>query len=222
MVNFPVPGRNWTFASIKVAGCLILLLAAAACHAQGLFSVPSGDTLQQGTLSEDLELDSGPQLRSPKTLNILAVRYGLVDWLTIGEDFLLTGTVQGQPNFSLGLYAKGDLAVAGGYENVGVRSFGEQPYLSASLRVGAARLHTGWTRSNHDSLMAGAEYAVKDWLSIQADTITGRDNFTTAGFQVALGSRAALSLGYMHANDRRNGDGLFLDLNWTLTNHGAH
>jgi hypothetical protein len=201
---------------------LILLLATAACHAQGLFSVPSGDTLKQGTLSEDLELDGGPRLRSPKTLTILAVRYGLVDWLTVGEDFLLTETVQGQPNFSLGLYDMANLAIAGGYENVGVRSFGEQPYLSASLKVGSTRLHAGWTRSNHDSLMTGVEYAANGWLSIQADTITGRDNYTTAGFQVAFGSRAALSLGYMHANDRRNGDGIFLDLNWTLTSHGAH
>lgn len=209
------------FAPLKIAAFGGFSIIASLGFAQGLFSVPNGDTLKGGTISTDLELDGGPQLRDPRTLNILAVRYGVCDRLTVGEDLLLTGTFQGAPNFSLGLYADKRYALAGGYENVGVRSFGEQPYVTGSAKFGLARAHIGWTRSNHSSLMLGAEYAATDRLSLMADTITGRDNFTTVGAQYGLTNAISLTAGFMHANDRVNGDGVFLDLNWTVLTHGT-
>lgn len=207
------------FSPFKLALIALFCALASFTFCQGLFSVPSGDTLSARALSLDLELDGGPQLRDPRSLAITAIRYGVCDRLTIGEDFQFAGTVQGAPNFSLGLYADRRFALAGGYENVGVRSFGEQPYLTGSFRAGLARVHVGWTRSNHHSLMLGAEYAVTSRLSLMADTITGRDNFTTAGFQLGLTSKTSLSAGFMHANDRVNGDGLFLDFNFTYGTH---
>ena len=43
---------------------------------QGLISVPTGDVLEQGTLSMDAELDTGNRWRSPENLVLATWRYG--------------------------------------------------------------------------------------------------------------------------------------------------
>lgn len=200
---------------------ILLLALGVPAHSQGLYSVPSGDTLPQNQFSTDLEYDGAP--RRSEMLSILHARYGPANWLTVGADAKLTGPTVLSPNFSLRVYQDRIVSIAGGYENVGVRSFGEQPYATGSFTLGKARFHTGWTQGDRDELMVGFEFAATGRLSFQADTIGGKENFTTVGAQWFVDPRTSLTLGWMIANDPSAGNGLFIDLGWTVPGkkHGA-
>ncbi|MFA0732239.1 MAG: hypothetical protein LKKZDAJK_002968 [Candidatus Fervidibacter sp.] len=183
---------------------------------QGLISVPTGDVLEQGTLSVDAELDTGNRWRSPENLVLTTWRYGMTKWLTIGADVRLTRKVTAMPNFSVRLLRSSHWAMAYGVENVGVRSFGEQPYLTLSYASGRGRWHLGWTNDERDEGMTGMEWRLSRRLTLQSDFITGTGNFFALGFQYSLSESASLSIAYLRPNDRRNERGIFVDFNFSL------
>ncbi len=200
----------------KGLGVVLLASIGSSVFGQGLFSIPSGDVLPPGLIAADYQLNGARVLNSADTFAILGLRFGLTNRLTIGADFLTTGTAAGSPNISLSIIQNGFYSAAIGYENVGVRSFGEQPYAAASLNIRPVRLHIGWTRGDSDSAMFGLEYATHNNLVLQVDTITGNDNFTTVGIQWNMSDSAALAIGEMVPNERSAGDGLFVDLSYTF------
>ena len=183
---------------------------------QGLISVPTGDVIEQGTLSVDAELDTGNRWRSSEYLALTTWRLGVTKWLTVGVDVRLTRKIIATPNLSVRLLRSSHWAIAYGVENVGVRSFGEQPYLTVSRALGRGRWHLGWTNDERDELMVGVEWRLSHRWTLQSDFITGDSNFFAIGFQYALTENASLSLAYLHPNDRHNERGIFVDINWTL------
>lgn len=202
--------RKITLAVALLAG----MLAPRVC-AQSLFSIPTAETLDARTLTIDVEQDGGPQLHEPPTLRLATVRVGVTDRLTLGFDTKISGAWQVRPNFSFRLTKKdAPLSFAVGYENIGVRSFGEQPYAVASAKLGKARLHLGATRETGGlyRAMLGAERDLPHGLTLQADYINGDGNFFTVGAQKSLSHDFALTLGWMRANTRREPNGIFVDV----------
>jgi hypothetical protein len=192
----------------------LVFLHPSAASAQGLFSVPTADTLERRTWSLDLEQDSGSRWNSPQTLRLTSLRAAVADFLTVGLDVRLTGATVIEPNASLRLTRKGaPLAFAVGYENVGVRSFGEQPYAVVSRQFPWGRAHVGWTHDDGGHhLMLGLEHPLCPLVSLQADAITDAGNFITLGAQINLPAHFTLTAGYMRANSRSDEDGVYLDL----------
>src|SRR5437870_747818 len=133
---------------VLLLGPLLVLLASAG-QADDLISVPGADPGDPGSLSFSLEYDGGPSVHSSTALLLLSSGYDISRRLSLGADLLLAeGTRRAtvlSPNGSLLLLkTHGGLTARAGYQNVGVRSFGEQPYLSLSQPVRRLDLVAGW------------------------------------------------------------------------------
>lgn len=192
-----------------------LLFVPLAARADGLFSIPVAQNPDKGTTELILEQDaSGASFRSPDTLRIGTVEYGLTRQLAVGFDARLIGRGRVEPNFSLLLSRpKAAVNVALGYQNVGVRSFGEQPYVVASGNLGTFSLHGGLTRdSGGTHPMIGLEKHFGSKFELEADAINGAGNYITLGGQFALAKNANLAAGYMIANSRGDSNGLYLSI----------
>jgi hypothetical protein len=142
-------------------------------------------------------------------------RFGLTHWLTVGADVRLNRRVIVTPNFSLRLWRSSRWSIAYGVENVGVRSFGEQPYLTVSHRAGRVRWHLGWTNDERDRAMGGIEWQLTQRCTLQSDFIAGRGNFFAIGLQWSLSENLALTVAFLRPNARDDEQGVFVDLNWT-------
>jgi hypothetical protein len=116
------------------------------------------------------------------------------------------------PNGSyLFLTSKHGLRARAGYANVGVRSFGEQPFVTVAQSARQADFLAGWTRdSGHDRLIVGLEEKLSEQWSGVADWITGSGNFAAAGARYHLSGSRAVTLAYLRANNRSDGDGIYL------------
>jgi hypothetical protein len=210
-------------AAVSLLGAL-LVLPASDGRADDLISVPGADPGDPGSLSLSLEYDGGPSIHSATALGLISSSCDISRRLSLGADLLLAeGTRRVtvlSPNGSLLLLrTRGGLTARAGYQNVGVRSFGEQPYLSLSQSVPHLDLVSGWTRdSGHDRLMVGlAGNLARRWSGL-ADWITGSGNFAAAGVRYSLPGNRTIAVAYLRANDRRDGDGLYVAyaMNWQL------
>lgn len=208
-----IKNRSVLFILISLVS-LFMIFATSQVKAQGLFSVPTADTLPTKTWSFDLELDSGSRLNSSETLPLTTMRLAATDFLTIGFDAKLKRSVVISPNISLRLTPqKAPLSFAIGYENVGVRSFGEQPYAVLSQRIQDGRVHAGWTKDKAGNyLMLGFEHPISKTINFQIDYITGKDNFLTTGVQISIPDQWSITLGYILPNSSHTEKGIFLDL----------
>jgi len=189
------------------------LLAATSAHADGLFSIPIAQNPDKGATELIFEQDaSGTSLRSPDTLRIGTVEYGLRRWLAVGFDSRLNGPFKIEPNIAVQLTReKSPIGVNIGYQNVGVRSFGEQPYAVASRGFGSFALHGGVTRDgNGVHPMFGLEKHFGARFEIMADSIGGAGNYSTFGGQLAVARNVSLAVGYMISNSRGDTNGLYL------------
>jgi len=211
--------RGWLAGWVSVLAALALGWPGKA-SAQGLISIPSADALDRGQASLDLEYDSAWSFSDPTALSLATVQYGVAKRLTMGLDVRLT---QGssfeptvRPNFIYLLREKEQgLSVGVGIQNVGVRSFGEQPFLVLSQRWKRVNLHAGYTYEpdggNHRA-MAGAEVKLLPKLTWVTDYINGDGNFLASGLQVQLSPSTSVEVAYLHANDPAQEDGIFFDL----------
>jgi len=197
---------------------LVFLLGSGRAFADGLISVPTAEIPEAHTLAIDLEYDGGRALDDPTALSLLALDASLTHRLAAGMDLRLsqgsrlTATPRAHVTYLLRPMTRG-LGLAAGFQNVGVRSFGEQAFVVASGQVGRTGLHLGWTQdSGHPRAMFGLEQSLGRGISAVSDWITGSGNFAGFGLAVPLASDRSLTLANLRANDRREGDGLFLDL----------
>jgi hypothetical protein len=186
--------------------------------AGGLISVPTAEIPEPRTLAVDLEYDGGCGLQDPTSLSLLSFDARLTGRLAAGIDMRLsqgdrfTATPRAHVTYLLRPMT-GGWGLAAGFQNVGVRSFGEQAFAVASARAGRTELHVGWTQdSGHPRAMFGVEQALGRGVTAVSDWITGSGNFAGFGLELPLSSSRSLTLAYLRANDRRQCDGLFLDL----------
>jgi len=177
--------------------------------------VPTAQNPDKGEIELVIEQDaSGTSFNSSDTLRLASVEYGLTKRLAVGFDVRLSGKAKIQPNIALALTRPGaSIGLNIGYQNVGVRSFGEQPYVVASRDFKTFSLHGGATHdSNGTHGMIGFEKHFRQRFEILADYIGGRGNFATIGAQLGLAKDVNLEAGYMIANSRSDTNGLFLSL----------
>lgn len=192
-----------------------LLLAPPLARADGLFSVPTARNPDKGETAFSIEQDaSGTSFRSHDTLRLASVQYGLTKRLAVGFDTRLNGHAKIEPNIALVLTPpKSAIGVNIGFQNVGVRSFGEQPYIVASRDLASFSLHGGATHdSNGTHGMIGLENHFGKKFEVLGDYIGGRGNFATVGGQLSFAKNFNLEAGYMIANSRSDTNGLFLSL----------
>jgi hypothetical protein len=209
-------GRKGKTSMVKLPLLVLSVIGLASCaRADGLFSVPTAQNPDKSQIQFSLEQDaSGTSFRSPDTLRLATVQYGLTKRLAVGFDLRLSGKTKIEPNIALALTRpKAPVALNIGFQNVGVRSFGEQPYLVASRDFRAFSLHSGLTHdSNGTHGMIGAEKHFGKRFEILGDYIGGRGNFATIGAQFTLAKDVGLEAGYMIANSRSDTNGLYLSL----------
>ena len=215
MSRFRICRRVMAFAVALVLAALGFISPHSRAEAQSLFSIPTAESLEKKKVTVNLEEDTGSRLRSPETLRLTSVRAGLTDRLTVGFDARLSDAFVVQPAFSLRLTRKdAPLAIKIGYENVGVRSFGQQPYIIGShawKNWKKTHLHLGLTHDQGRNYgMFGIEREVSSGLTLQADYISGSGDFLTVGVAKELGKNLTLTLGFIHANSRDDEDGVFL------------
>lgn len=193
---------------------LVLGLAPLA-HADSLFSVPTAQEPDKGEVQFSLEQDTDrTSFRSPDTLRLATVEYGLFKRLSVGFDAELVGRSRVRPNISLLLTRdKAPVSAAIGFQNVGVRSFGEQPYAVLSRDFGGFSLHGGATHDSEGTHgMLGLEKPLGKRFEIVGDYIGGRGNYATVGGQLQIGKNLQLAAGWMFANSHDDSNGLFLSL----------
>jgi hypothetical protein len=207
---------------------MLLALAAAggwgsgAARADGLISIPTAATLDPGQTSVDLQYNGAGRLDVRSALGLVSVQRGVLPGLAVGFDLLLTAGEEFvpaiRPNFAyVPLRRERGLSAAVGYENVGVRSFGEQPFVVLSEQQSYGSLHVGWTYEpdgNNHRAMLGVDVPLRAGLDGMADYINGPENFANTGLSLDLGGGCGLTLAYMRANNRHRPDGIFIDLNW--------
>ena len=189
---------------------------AAVIRAQGLISIPTADPFPSHSLSVDFQLNSDSRLRSRDSLGLASFVYGISPILSAGVDIRLTGRPITLPNVSLQLCNGKQGAVAVGYENVGVRGFGEQPFVVGTFGSGERRFHLGWTQDDRNEAMAGIDFKIRRNLTLVADGITGSGNFVSAGFQFSISDTWSATLAYMHPNDPQVHSGIFVDIGFVL------
>lgn len=202
-----------TFSICASLACVLLVPTSA--RAGGLFSIPTAQNPDQGETTFTIEQDaSNTSFGSRGTLRLASIQYGLTKRLAIGFDTRLSGHAKIEPNIALVLTRpKSAIGVNIGFQNVGVRSFGEQPYIVASRDFASFSLHGGATHdSNGTHGMIGAEKRFGKKFEIMGDYIGGRGNFATVGAQVGLAKDLTFQAGYMFANSRSDTNGLFLSL----------
>jgi hypothetical protein len=201
--------------------CLVVLsvlLWNGRASAGGLISVPTAEIPEPRTLAVDLEYDGGSGLKDPTSLSLLSLDARLTGRLAAGMDVRLsqgdrfTATPRAHVTYLLRPIT-GGWGLAAGFQNVGVRSFGEQAFVVGSARAHGTGLHVGWTQdSGHPRAMFGVEQPLGRGVTAVSDWITGSGNFAGFGLALPLGRDRSLTLAYLRANDRRQSDGLFLDL----------
>jgi hypothetical protein len=204
---------------------LRLLLAAAACgivswpvvaRADDLMSAPGAAPGEPGSVSLGLEYDGSSSIHTPTALGLFSAGYDFTPRFSLGVDLLLSkGTRRTNvlsPNASyMFLTSSHGLHARAGYANVGVRSFGEQPFVSFAQSMRQTDIIAGWTRdSGHDRLILGLEGKLSEQWSGVVDWITGSGNFAAAGARYHLSESRAATLAYLHANARSDGDGIYL------------
>jgi hypothetical protein len=209
---------------------LVLLLGGAAGgRADDLISVPGADRGDPGSLSLSAEYDGARGVRAPTALGILSTGYDISTRLTLGADLLLSRgarrTTVLSPNGSLLLFRTGGgLRARAGFQNVGVRSFGEQPYASVVQSVSRLDLVAGWTRdSGRNRLMLGLDGKLAPRWALLADWVTGGGNFAAVGMRYSFSEQRALTLGFLRANAREDGDGIYVlyGVSWKVSGRGA-
>jgi hypothetical protein len=110
-----------------------------------------------------------------------------------------------------------------GFANVGVRSFGEQPYLTVAQTLRRVVLLTGWTRdSGHDRLMLGLDGKVSARWSAVTDWIAGSGNFASVGARYHFSGERTLTMGYLRPNSREDGDGVYLSYGCSWSARGKN
>src|SRR5262249_42049306 len=140
----------------RMAGCSIgvlvglMLLLPHPAAAQSLISVMTSDSLDKGQLGMDLAYNGAWRAADPTSLSLVTLQYGITSQLTMGVDALVTAGGVFMPNIRPNMiYVVGNqengLSGAIGYQNIGVRSFGEQPAIVLSERLKRLKLHAGYT-----------------------------------------------------------------------------
>ncbi len=191
-------------------------------RADDLISVPGTDRGEPGSISLSTEYDGAASLRSSTALWLLSAGYDVTPRLTLGADLLLTKgsrrTTVLSPNGSfLLLNSAHGLRARGGFQNVGVRSFGEQPYVSVSQSVRSVDLVVGWTRdSGHERLMLGVQGKLNARWSGVVDWITGSGNFAAVGARYQFAEGRSLTLAFLRPNQRGGEEGLFVAYGFSL------
>jgi hypothetical protein len=197
---------------------LVLLFGSGRVFADGLISVPTAEIPEPHALSIDLEYDGGPRLDDRTALSLFALDARVTSRLAVGMDLRLsqgdrlTATPRAHMTYLLRPITRG-FGLAAGFGNVGVRSFGEQAFVVASGRARRTGLHVGWTQdSGHPRAMFGLEQPLGRDVTAVTDWITGSGNFAAFGLALPLGPDNSLTLAYLRANERSQGDGLFVGL----------
>lgn len=169
-----------------------------------LLLVPTTDVVPYGGYSLELQQDSSANTKFDDTTHFVNTEFGLAANLEAGVDFDVSQDTRakfianGKYRFGLG---RTEAAMAVGIQSIDSR-LKSIPFLTASVPLLRARLHTGILRSSGNTrLFGGFDVPVNDRLTLMGDYIAGDDNFTSAGLAYAFTKHFALLTYAQYPND---------------------
>lgn len=176
--------NNKLFLAIFIlTGCISVSVSAGPT---GLIIIPTADILETGVYEIEYELDGHSPFPVGADISLLNTQFGIAKRLEAGVDFRLWGDMEADVLFN----AKYGFPVHTVSGAVGIYDVGSQsislPYVVFSKYFGTAEFSAGAQLYNDDiQPLLGMSYEIGR-LILQADYISGRENFSSLGFEYAL------------------------------------
>lgn len=192
-----------------------LMASSAWCHwtTKGLNQIVTPDVQPFGQLSVSFQAQH----------QFLGIPYQAQYELGISKQFELAAFQGFKPgeavlNAELGLIQKKDWLLSVGFLSWNTRGGAPQPFIEGGFNHGLARYMAGVQRvGNKNVTILGAGYQTTPSLLIQADFLSGKENFTTFGFTYNVTPAFTINPALYVANSKDHKLYPYVVATWTVT-----